>query len=156
MIEFAHKVRYLHFFAIGSTSVVLNLFLTWLFVEFVFLKSEYLIFDLKFKDSTFGFIIGETVGLTYNFCLNAIITFRTRKKLKRRFVLFVLYSLLMTYLAVFPATLILRNYLEYVFALINLNFLVGAAYLIAASLVILFFSFFNFVLFKIWLFKDKT
>ena len=156
VIKFVGKTRYLHFFVIGVTGVTLNLFLSWFFVEFIFLKSKYLIFNTQFKSSTFGVIIGETVNLIYNFCLHTIVTFRIKKQHKRRFILFVLYSLFTTYLVVFPAILILRNFFEYVFPFINLNFLIGFEYLVAACFVILFFSFFNFIIFKIWLFKDKT
>ena len=154
-IKFLLKTRYPHFFAIGATGVALNLFISWFFVEIVFFKSKYLLFNMQFKSSTFGVIIGETAHLIYNFCLHTIFTFRTKKQHKKRFIFFVVYSLIITYLATLPAILIVRNFFERIFPLINLNFLAGFEYLVAACFVILFFSFFNFAVFKIWLFKDK-
>ena len=150
------KTRYPHFFLVGITGVALNLFLSWFFVELVFLKSKYLLFNMQFKSSTFGVIIGETAHLIYNFVFHTIFTFRTKKQHKTRFVIFVIYSLIITYLATLPAILIVRNLFEHIFPIINLNFLIGIEYLAAACFVIPLFSFFNFAVFKIWLFKDKT
>ena len=150
------RTRYLHFFMTGATGVVLNLFVSWFFVEFIFLRDEYFVFNNLLKDTTLGVIMGQTINLIYNFYLHTKMTFKTKENHKRRFVIFIAYSLFMTYVVIVPLILVLRNFLGFVFPYTYLNFLVGFEYLIASAVVILFFSFFNFIVFKIWLFKDKT
>ena len=67
IIKFVSKTRYLHFFNDRPHRRCFKLISFLVFVEYVFLKSKYLIFNAQFKSSTFGVIVGETVNLIYNF-----------------------------------------------------------------------------------------
>ena len=154
IFDFLYKIRYLHFFIIGATGVLLELFFSWFFAEFVFVNGM-LIFNIFFRNTTLGIAMGKTAGLIYTFFFHTKITFQTKKGHSFRFVIFVIYSLFITYLVALPLTLVLRNFLEFVFPLIHLGFLSGFEYLISSAFVILFFSFFNFIVFKFWLFRNK-
>ena len=156
LLKFFYKTRYLHFCITGTTGVLLNLFFSWLFVEFIFLESEYLIFNFLVMSTTLGVIIGQTINLIYNFSLHTKMTFKTKKDHKKRFTIFIVYSLFITYAVIVPLILILRNFFEYTFPHIYLRFLVGFEYLVASAIIILFFSIFNFIVFKIWLFKEEN
>lgn len=76
--------RYAHFFATGLTGVLLNLLVAWTLTEFIFGVERYFV----------GYLAGAAVNVTYNFTLHTIMTFRTKKRHVRRFMLFILYSAL--------------------------------------------------------------
>ena len=153
---FLFKVRYVHFFLTGVSGVMLNLFFSWIFVEFVFLENTYLVLDYIVKNTTLGIIIGQSVNLIYNFTLHTKVTFKTKKNHKRRFSFFITYSIFMTYIIITPLALFLRDLLTLIFnSIFFLNFLAEYSYLISSAIVILTFSVLNFILFKKILFKEK-
>lgn len=82
-LAFAHRKRIAHFFITGVSGVMLNMLITWLLTEFVFGVDRYII----------GYFVGTTVNICYNFFIHSILTFKTRKRHTRRFVIFVLFSI---------------------------------------------------------------
>src|SRR3989344_9646925 len=80
LIALAHFIliehKYLHFFATGTSGVVLNLFVTWFLTTFVFGLQNY------FK----AYVIALAVNLVYNFVLHTKVTFGTRGGHGRRIV----------------------------------------------------------------------
>lgn len=128
---FLHKKRYVHFFATGVVGIVLNILTVWFFTEFVFGIDYYLV----------GYLIGAVVNVTYNFTLHTIMTFQTRQGHAKRFVYFILFSVLSACVQV----IIIRALTEYF----------GREYylpIIAGSILLL--SFISFVFFKHSLFKE--
>lgn len=128
---FLHKKRYVHFFATGVVGIVLNILTVWFFTEFVFGIDYYLV----------GYLIGAVVNVTYNFTLHTIMTFQTKREHAKRFVYFILFSMLSACVQV----VIIRALTEYF----------GREYyllIIAGSILLL--SFISFVFFKHSLFKE--
>lgn len=126
------KHRYLHFFVVGASGVALNLGITAFFAELVFGRENYFS----------AYLIGLGVNLLYNFALHTFVTFKTKDKHAQRLIVFLLYSLVLTYL---QAQVVKR-----VTELVGVNW-----YLIVIASTILIFSVFTFLLFKFVLFKEK-
>jgi putative flippase GtrA len=82
---FIFKTRYIHFFLIGTSGILLNLLVTWFLTEFVFGLERYFI----------AYIIGTAANLLYNFICNTVITFKTRRNHFVRLLRFVVYNLSM-------------------------------------------------------------
>ena len=80
--------KYLHFFLTGISGVAFNLGITWLLTTYVFGLAQY------FR----AYLIGVSFNLVYNFVLHTIVTFNTKERHVRRFVWFVVYSILLTLL----------------------------------------------------------
>jgi len=132
ILKLLYKYRYIHFFLTGISGVLINLFLTWFFTYFIFGLRNYF----------YGYLIGLTANLIYNFTLHVHINFKVKTKWKQRFVIFIIYSLIMSFV---QATII-----KFITPIIGLRY-----YLLVIATVIFVFSIFNFVIFKLWLFKDK-
>lgn len=137
VFDYLLKKRFIHFFIIGSSGVILNLLITFLLSEFVFLREN---IYLGVKGYTISFIFGTACNLIYNFILHTRITFNVKKNHGKRFVIFICYSILMSSFQVW-----LNKLLVPVF---------GSEYHIFADAgIILVFSIVTFLLFKLWLFR---
>ncbi len=159
--SYLYNVRYIHFLLTGGSGVALNLFTAWLWIDVLSNKEVFTLWvsdqhnTLKVKSNTIGIILGQTTNIIYNFIFHSIVTFKTKEKHKRRFLLFVLYSIFLSYIIVTPLILILNNFLISQIKPTILNeYIGGFEYLIASAIVIFFISIFNFVFFKKKLFKD--
>jgi len=131
LFSLLNKHRYIHFFIIGASGVLLNLIFVWFFTEFVFGVENYF----------YGYLIGLTVNLIYLFILNSIITFKTKKNHVRRFILFIIYSLLISYIQ--------ANIIKLIVPMFGEKF-----YLIIIASVIFIFSTVSFFVMKLKLFKE--
>ena len=125
------KTNYLLFFLVGISGVVLNLAITWYLTEFVFGRELY--FD--------AYLIGLGVTLCYLFTLHTFITFNTKDKHIRRFVLFITYSLVMSGVQAFLVKTITP--------IVGIHY-----YLVVIASIILIFSTVTFLLFKLALFRE--
>lgn len=128
-----YKYRVIHFFVNGAIGVLINLGVTAFLAELVFGREDYF----------YAYLIGLTSNLLYNFISHTMITFRTKNKHTKRLVIFVTYSLI----ASFIQSVIIKNVVD----LIGVNF-----YLIVIASTILIFSIITFIIFKIWIFKEKN
>lgn len=127
------KYRYLNFFIVGIGGVVLALFTTWGLTSFVFGLERYFI----------AYLIGVAVALSFNFVMYSLTVFNTAKDHIKRFVVFIAYSVGMTGLQAFFVH--------------TLTTLVGVEwYLLVIAFVVFFASFFNFILFKLSLFRENS
>lgn len=129
-IAFLHRVRYLHFFAVGISGVGLNLAITVLLTELFFGREHYFS----------AYLIGLGANLIYNFVLHTFVTFKTEGNHAMRLVLFLGYSLALAYLQ--------TRVVRYLTALVGVDW-----YAVIIASVILVFSAMTFVLFKFVLFK---
>lgn len=129
--SFLSHSRYLHFFAVGATGVALNLAITAFFAEIVFGRENYFS----------AYIIGLAINLLYNFTLHTVMTFKTKTKHLRRLTVFIIYSLVLTYLQAY----MVKNIVSFV----GVNW-----YLVVIASVILVFSIVTFLLFKFVLFRE--
>lgn len=127
------RYGYLHFFATGVTGVLINLGLTWLLTTFVFGIERYFT----------AYLFGIVANLLFNFTLYSIAIFKTEHDHIKRLGVFVLYSLAMTWM---QASLV-----KVVTPLVGLEF-----YLIVIAITILAFSFLNFFIFKLALFRERS
>lgn len=132
LFQYLRETRYLHFFAVGSTGVAINLGVTAFFAEVVFGREYY--FD--------AVCIGIGVNLLYNFILHTKFTFKTKDKHIQRLVIFVAYSLLLAYVQ--------AQVIDELVKLIGINW-----YLVVDAGTIFVFSLITFVLFKLFLFKKS-
>ena len=82
-ISFLHRVRYLHFFAVGISGVGLNLAITVGLTEFFLGRENYFT----------AYLVGLGANLIYNFVLHTLVTFKTEGSHARRLILFLGYSL---------------------------------------------------------------
>ena len=121
--------RFLHYLLVGGSGVLIQLFLTWSLTKFIFGIDKYYI----------SYSIALLVNLIYSFLLHVEVTFKSQKKWSY-FIIFLLYSLLMTILQ-----FILVRFLVKIFG--------TSFYLMIISLIILFFSIINFIFFKFKLFR---
>jgi putative flippase GtrA len=127
----AVRERYLHFFIVGATGVAINLAITAFFAELVFGRERYFT----------AYVIGLVINLAYNFILHTIVTFKTKGDHVRRLTIFVVYSLILTFIQ--------AQVVKYITNLVGVNW-----YLIVIAGVIFFFSIVTFLLFKFVLFRD--
>ena len=127
-----YKYKYIHFFLTGVTGVVLALLITWSLTEYVFGLENYFT----------SYLIGLTINLIYNFVLHTKISFNTKNNHPKRFVIFVIYSLLMASLqAVTVKTLT---------PIVGIEF-----YLFVIASIILIYSTVSFFIFKFIIFLEK-
>jgi putative flippase GtrA len=126
------KYRFLHFFVTGGTGALLNLGVTWSLTTFVFGLERYFS----------AFLFGIAVNLTFNFLLYSVVIFQTTKDHGKRFITFVVWSIVMT---IVQATIV-----RLIVGLVGVQW-----YLFVIAGVILFFAFFNFLIFKLSIFKER-
>ena len=126
------RERYLHFFVVGASGVAMNLAITAFFAELVFGRENYFS----------AYVIGLSVNLLYNFILHTFVTFKTKGDHARRLIVFVVYSLVLTYIQ--------ARVVKYITDLVGVNW-----YLVVIASVIFFFSIVTFLLFKFVLFREK-
>jgi putative flippase GtrA len=81
LVELLFRVRYAHFFATGVSGLALALAITYLLTEFILGLERY--YE--------AYLVGLAANLIYNFALHTLITFRTKERHTRRFVIFVSY-----------------------------------------------------------------
>ena len=112
--------QYVRFFIVGGSGVVLNLAVTWFLTTFFFGENRYFT----------AFIIGTTLNLLYTFTLYTLRVFRTTTRHVRRFVIYVLYCLVMT--------LIQLSVVKWITSLVGVHF-----YLVVIVVVTFIFSFVN-------------
>jgi putative flippase GtrA len=124
--------RFARFLIAGGSGAALNLLITFLLTRFVLGASAYFT----------AFLIGTVVNFLYNFTLYTIAIFKTREKHARRFIVFTLYSIVMTALQ-----------LSLVRAITGA---VGEGwYLVVIAFVILVGACFNYLVFKSSIFKTE-
>lgn len=126
------RYRFLHFFVVGSSGVTINLGVTWGLTTFVFGLPNYF----------FAYLFGIAANLLFNFTLYTITIFQTRANHLRRLMVFVTYSLIMAYV---QATVV-----RFATPIVGLQY-----YLFVIAATILFFSFVNFLVFKLSIFKEN-
>ncbi len=131
-IGYLWHTRFAHFFAVGSSGVLINLALTAFFAELVFGREQYFS----------AYLIGLSANLLYNFILHTIVTFKTKDKHFRRLVIFVAYSLTLAYVQ----ARVVKTLTE----LIGIDW-----YLVVIAGVIMVFSILTFILFKLVLFRAE-
>jgi len=127
------SIKFIKFFIVGSTGVLLNLIITAILQFFIFPK------ELFYMAS----IIGTTINVIYNFILHTFFTFKTKTKHKKRFFIYALYIIFIST----TQELIIKTTTP----LIGLNYLV-----IYKALIILIFSIITYFFFKIYLFNEKN
>ena len=127
------RYRYVHFFVTGSAGVLINLLITSILTEFFLGRENYFT----------AYIFGIMANLFFNFSVYTLHTFRTTTRHLKRFAIFIFYSLAMTYIQ----ALIVKT----ITPVIGVDF-----YLFVIGGVILFFSVFNFLVFKMALFYESN
>ena len=126
------KLRFLHFFLIGGTGVLLNITITAIFAELIFGRELYF----------YAYLIGLSINLLYNFTFHTLFTFKTKNKHVSRFIYFILYNLIMS----FFQALVIKTIVN----LIGINY-----YLFVIVGTIGTFFIINFIISKLFLFKEK-
>lgn len=125
--------RFFRFLLAGGSGAGLNMGVTFLLTQFVFGTEQYFT----------AFLIGTAVNVLYNFTLYTLAIFKTKERHLRRFVIFVVYSAVMT-----VVQLSLVNYIAH---------LTGPElYLVVIAGVIGVGALFNYVVFKTSIFKTVT
>ena len=125
------RYRYVHFFATGVSGVLINLSVTWVLTTFLFGVDRYFT----------AYIFGIAANLAYNFTLYSIVIFGTKRRHVRRFLVFVIYSLIMTFIQAYIVKIITP--------------VVGyEMYLLVIAATIFVFSTFNFFVFKLSFFRE--
>ncbi|MCK5022605.1 MAG: GtrA family protein [Candidatus Aenigmarchaeota archaeon] len=132
MFRLLYKHKYIHFFSTGVTGVIMNLFTVWFTTEFIFGLENYF----------YGYLVGLAINLTYNFTAHTILTFKTKTEHVKRFIIFITYSLVMSFIQ----AVIIKT----ITPIIGLHY-----YIFVIAGIIFIFSIFSFLLFKVWMFKDK-
>lgn len=131
LLKYIHSIRYFHFFVTGVTGVAINLAITWLLTTFVFGLANYF----------YAYLIGLSINLIYNFTLHTYMTFQTKERHGRRFVVFVLYSLAMSGVQ----ALLVKS----ITPLVGLHY-----YLLVITSVIAVLSTVNFIICRLFIFKE--
>lgn len=122
---------YTRFFITGATGALLNIAVTWILAEFVFGRPQYF----------YAYTIGMVVNIMYNFILHTFLTFKTTGGHTRRFIVFFLYSVLVTYIQAITV--------KWLVPIVGLQY-----YVIVIAGVIFFYSTINFFIFKAKIFKS--
>lgn len=130
--HFLRETRYLHFFSVGMSGVLLNLAITAFFTELVFGRENYFS----------AYLIGLTVNLLYNFALHTLVTFKTKGHHAKRMVAFFAYSISLAYIQ--------AQVVRIVTSWVGVDW-----YLVVIATVILSFSAVTFLLFKFILFRNR-
>jgi hypothetical protein len=121
----------LRFLLIGGTGVVGNLAITWFFTEYIFGLENY--FD--------AYLIGICFNLLWNFALYSLWLFKTKRRHVVRFLVFVGYAVMMTWMN--------TNIVTTITPLVGLQY-----YLIVIVGTIFVLSVINFFVFKLSIFKE--
>ncbi len=129
--RFFSKIRFVSFLLVGGTGVLLNLTIVTVLTEFFLGRELYF----------YSYLIGLFSNLTYNFILFTKITFKTKKNHKKRYVVYITYSLIMSFIQAITV--------RHIVNVVGVDF-----YLIVIASIIFVFSIINFMNFKLWLFKD--
>lgn len=129
---YARQKEYVQFFVVGVAGVCVQLFVTWLFTEFVFGLDRYF----------WGYMIGLGVTLFFNFILHTVYTFKTKDSHLKRFFVFAAHYVLMIFIQ--------ASIVRYLTPRIGLQY-----YLIVIAIVIFILSNLNFLFFKRFLFKHE-
>lgn len=127
-----YKYKYIHFFATGLSGVIINLTITWLLTEFYFGLDNYF----------YSYLFGLSANIIWNFIIHTQINFKIKTKYLKRFIIFVIYTLILSFIQ--------ANLVKLIVPIIGLKY-----YLLIIASVILFFSFLTFIIFKFWLFKNE-
>ncbi len=127
-----HKLRLIHFLLVGGTGVIINITLTAIFTELVFGREMYF----------YAYLIGLLSNLVYNFTFHTLFTFKTKDRHSVRFFYFIIYNLAMSGLQAIV--------IKYIVNIVGVDF-----YLIVIVGVIGFFFIINFIVSKLFLFKNK-
>ncbi len=132
VLDLLIRYKYIHFLVIGVTGLGLALLIIFLLTEFVFGRENYYT----------AYLIGLVINLTYNFVLHTLISFRTQRKHVSRFIVFIVYNLLM---ASFQATVV-----GFVTPIIGVDF-----YIFIIATVVFIFSIINYLVFKLVVFFEQ-
>jgi putative flippase GtrA len=90
----------LYFILTGGSGVLLNILLTTLFTEYLFGRERYI----------FGYLIGTTANICYNFYLHTRVTFKTTKDHRTRFFTFVIWNIISTLLQFSIVRILVDNF----------------------------------------------
>lgn len=129
---FLHRIRYLHYFAVGVSGVALNLGITVVLTELVFGRERYFS----------AYVIGLAAGLLYNFTLHTIVTFKTKDRHTSRLLFFLAYSLTLTYVQ--------ARVVKAITDTVGVDW-----YALVIATVILTFSVLTFIVFKLFVFRNR-
>ena len=132
ILHLLYKYKYIHFFLTGMTGVILALLITWSLTEHVFGLENYFT----------SYLVGLSANLVYNFILHTKVSFNTRKNHPQRFVIFVIYSLLMVSLQAVTVKILTP--------IIGIEF-----YLFVIASVILIYSIISYFIFKFIIFSEE-
>jgi putative flippase GtrA len=131
MFKLLYKYNYIYFFIVGIIGLIINLSTVYILTEYFFgLENYYL-----------GYLFGLTLNLIFNFTFHTILTFKTKKNHKKRFILFIIYSLLLTFLQAVTVKIVTP--------IVGLEY-----YLVVIASFILIFSTITFLFFKLYLFRN--
>lgn len=131
LIKIIIKYKYAHFFIVGVGGVALALITTWTLVTFVLGMERYFA----------AYLVGVGVALAFNFTMYSIIIFRTSRQHAKRFFVFIVYNVIMTAVQAFVVHTVTPIFgVEW--------------YLLVITGVVFVFSFLNFALFKLSLFRE--
>ena len=122
---------YIKFFFTGVTGVAINISVAWILTQFVFGVERYMI----------GYAIGTLANFCFNFALHTWMTFKTKKRHMRRFVYFVIYSILYVIVQLSIVRALTEEFGNHYYLII-----------IAGTILVL--SFINFFVFKLSLFNE--
>jgi putative flippase GtrA len=127
-----YDTRILQFLFVGGSAFLLHQFIAW------FITSRF--FDVTHYEV--GYTIGLIAAWFYNFVLHTVVTFRTKTGHGKRFLQFIIYSLTSSVVQYFVMHAITPRVGEEHYLWVN------AGVVLCVSLV-------TFVVFKLWLFKEK-
>lgn len=125
------STRLPHFALISGVGLAINLSFVTLFTELVFGRERYFS----------AYIIGLVANLLFNFIFHTIYTFKTKQRHTRRFIFFIVYNLVMSYIQ--------ARIIDWIVPIIGYDW-----YLFIIISIICFFAVFSFILYKFGLFKD--
>jgi len=131
ILHLLYKYKYIHFFLTGMSGVGLALLITWSLTEHVFGLENYFT----------SYLIGLAANLVYNFILHTKVNFHTKMNHPRRFVIFVIYSLLLASLQAVTVKLLTP--------VIGVEF-----YLFVIAAIILMYSTISYFIFKFIIFSE--
>ncbi len=126
------RYRFLHFLIIGGAGAALGLGVTWALTTFVFGLENYFT----------AYLIGTAVSLVFNFTLYSVLLFKTSRDHLQRLAVFFVYIISMIVLQAMAVKTITP--------IVGLRF-----YLLVIAGVILLFSFINFLVFRLSIFKER-
>lgn len=131
--RFLRDQRVVSFILVGASGALLNLTLVAIFTELVFGREGYF----------YAYLIGLFSNLTYNFILFSKSTFKTKENHAKRYLVFITYSLIM-------------SGIQAITVRYSVDFIGVEWYLLVIATIIGLFSVLNFLVYKLWLFKEKS